>query len=344
MPEAAGPSRGPSLAMAGQAAGDALASAPTMSLAEPRSSIVQVHEQAGAEAGWPITAGRSVAHAGLSLMLGGAALGGWLPGLPRRTAANAILLGALLHLVGTVAMLALPARAPGQSIASFLAMDEGQDLYARALLGAAAVVVMVPAFLSTRTRLLAPAAATALVAAAAILAARTSHAASAGLAGAALDTMHLAAAAIWVGGLALLAWCAWRGRFDPAVPVAVVARRFGTIALGCVVVLATTGVLAALQVSPYLLVEPSDPWARVLAAKVVLTGAMLVVAGLNRFVVLAPAARGWRLALQARLRAPALAPGDQRPLSFARMVAVEAAVGLVVLALAAVLVSLPPVA
>jgi putative copper export protein len=54
---------------------------------------------------------------------------------------------------------------------------------------------------------------------------------------------HIAAAALWVGGLAALAWAALRGR----VPLATAVPRYSTLALGCVVVVTLSGVLNAAE-------------------------------------------------------------------------------------------------
>jgi putative copper export protein len=55
--------------------------------------------------------------------------------------------------------------------------------------------------------------------------------------------LHVAAAALWVGGLAALAWAALRGR----VPLATAVPRYSALALGCVVVVTLTGVLNAAE-------------------------------------------------------------------------------------------------
>jgi putative copper export protein len=53
--------------------------------------------------------------------------------------------------------------------------------------------------------------------------------------------VHVGAAALWVGGLAALAWAALRGR----APLAHAVPRYSTLALGCVLAVAVSGVLNA---------------------------------------------------------------------------------------------------
>jgi copper transport protein len=66
-----------------------------------------------------------------------------------------------------------------------------------------------------------------------------------------VDAFHLAAAAVWIGGVAQLVWVtphATRGLTGAAQSAArsAIVRRFSAIALGCVVVVAVTGVARAL--------------------------------------------------------------------------------------------------
>lgn len=55
--------------------------------------------------------------------------------------------------------------------------------------------------------------------------------------------LHISAAALWVGGLAALAWAALHGR----VPLATAVPRYSALALGCVVVVTLSGVLNAAE-------------------------------------------------------------------------------------------------
>ena len=66
-----------------------------------------------------------------------------------------------------------------------------------------------------------------------------------------VDALHVAAAAIWIGGVAQLVWVtphATRGLTGQAQSAArsAIVRRFSAIALGCVVVIAVTGLVRAL--------------------------------------------------------------------------------------------------
>ena len=117
-------------------------------------------------------------------------------------------------------------------------------------------------------------------------AARGQIAVSRGLAGAALDATHLSAAAVWVGALSLLAADLWRGRRLPILggPVELTgrARRYATLIVGPVVVLAVAGAGSALLVVP----APGDLWrsgyGRLLVIKSVLLAAALALAWKGR--------------------------------------------------------------
>lgn len=72
------------------------------------------------------------------------------------------------------------------------------------------------------------------------------HAAAGGGAGlaVAVDSVHVAAMAVWLGGLAVLATSAFPGG---GLMAGLVARRFSRLALGCVLALAATGVAQAVR-------------------------------------------------------------------------------------------------
>ena len=99
------------------------------------------------------------------------------------------------------------------------------------------------------------------------------------------DVVHLTAAGVWLGALPALAWLVLWSRGAPARgTVAVeVTRRFSTLALIAVVLVALSGI-----VNTVILVGlPSDPfattYARALVLKVGLFAAMLALAAVNRF-------------------------------------------------------------
>ena len=149
----------------------------------------------------------------------------------------------------------------------------------------------------------------------------------------AADVVHLAAAGLWVGGLpalALLLWLAARPAGADARPYAVLAaRRFSRTALALVGALAVSGLWSAwLQVASIAGLLGTRH-GKLLLLKLVIFAAMLVLASLNRRVM--PALAGEA----ATIGRPAM-----RRLS--RLVAAEAALALLVLAVVAAMTVTPP--
>jgi putative copper export protein/mono/diheme cytochrome c family protein len=147
------------------------------------------------------------------------------------------------------------------------------------------------------------------------------------------DVLHLASAGLWVGGLlplAVLLHLAGREAGTDARPYAVLAaRRFSRAAVGLVIVLVLTGLWNAwLQVGsvPALL---GTPHGRLLLAKLAVFAAMLPLALLNRRLVPRMSGEAATLGWPAMQRA-------------SRLVAGEAALSVVVLAVVAVMSVTPP--
>lgn len=145
----------------------------------------------------------------------------------------------------------------------------------------------------------------------------------------AADALHALAAAAWIGALAGLLLLARADRGDPQRTTLLRAlRQFSRIGSLLVATLVATGLVNA-----WLIVGPANalsgwtaPYGRVLAAKLALFAAMLVLAARNR----------WRLT-------PALASSpDSAAATLSRSVALEACVGFAVLALVAWLGMLEP--
>jgi len=156
------------------------------------------------------------------------------------------------------------------------------------------------------------------------------HASTGGSAivGLALDVVHLAAASVWLGGLALLLTLALSGRrqdSDPD-PVWAAARHFSGYAFGAVVAVVATGVAQSVREVGSIYALTHTTYGRTLLGKVGAV-ALLVVGGAvsRRAVHRAGAARP--------------APGAHR---LRRSVAAELAVGLVVLGVTALLVNAAP--
>jgi copper transport protein len=131
------------------------------------------------------------------------------------------------------------------------------------------------------------------------------------------SALHLAAVGAWVGGLLMLA-AAGRAWFDlPSSDTLV--RRFSTVALVAVPVMVITGVVQAAALIGGFDDLTASAWGRILLVKVTLVLVLVVLGGVGR----------WLLQ-------------HDGPSSLRRGVMVEAAIGLVVIALTAGLVGEPP--
>ncbi len=118
------------------------------------------------------------------------------------------------------------------------------------------------------------------------------HGPAQGLAAAATVTLHVAMAAWWLGGLLVLA----RAHHQPAPAFSTLVQRFSRQALPLVALLLAAAVLTAGQLLDWQ-VDLERDYDRGLAAKVVLTAVLLVLAAGNRFMLTprlwAPGARIW---------------------------------------------------
>jgi putative copper export protein len=90
--------------------------------------------------------------------------------------------------------------------------------------------------------------------------------------------LHIAAAALWVGGLAALAWAALHGR----VPLATAVPRYSTLALACVAVVTLSGVLNAAERIGSLDALFGSAYGLVVVAKVVAVVVLTVFGWLHR--------------------------------------------------------------
>jgi copper resistance protein D len=143
------------------------------------------------------------------------------------------------------------------------------------------------------------------------------------------QTGHLLAAGLWLGGLTPLAWVLRQTRrsqdsFDISLACRVL-RNFSRMGYAAVAVLALTGGINSLLLVGSLGALFGTPYGRLLAFKILLFLAMVVVASINRF-RLAPRISGDRGALRA----------------LGRTVALEQSLGLAVLAIVSVLGTWPP--
>jgi copper transport protein len=293
-------------------------------------------------------AGRALSYLGLALGLGAAA---WLlvvrpaPEGLDRWALRALAVGGFLAAAGAALVFRATLDSTGLPAATLAAAGTGRFLAVRAAAGLGAALLAAIGLAVASRRRWAAGWAAAFLLAAALSSAAIGHAASHGLPGLAVDAMHLVASATWVGGL-LLFFAALRlaGRQGwPAADVRRMGLRFGTLALACVVLLVATGTATTLVVLGATAV--TDPlhlldslYGRLLLAKVGLAALMVAVAAANRFLYLAEPADG---AAGLRGRAARLGPGGTAG-GLRRTVAMEAVLGLLVLAVAGGLTAVSP--
>ena len=132
-----------------------------------------------------------------------------------------------------------------------------------------------------------------------------------------VDMVHLAAIAVWLGGLLVLAVAPATALADE--PGRLLARRFSRVALVALPLTVLTGVVNALKIGGGIDRLDDTEWGRQLILKAALVAVVVVLAALSRFVLMR--------------RSPSLLRGS---------VIGEVVVGIVVIALAASIVTLPP--
>ncbi len=304
---------------------------------------------------WLGAAGRGLAFTGLALALGAALFLLWIPGavaLPRHPSLEALLAGAALHLLGVTLLVKSTLDQTDVPLSALAGSTVGGTLLARAGLGAGALVFAVLAQAKRSPPRGPPLAAIVLLAFAGLGSARLGHAAITGLPGIAVDAIHLLASATWIGGLLVFLWSladarrlAWG-----ADQVRVLGVRFGTAALMCVITLVAAGSAATLVIlGPPDWAHPfaafGSPWGRLLVAKLALTASLVAIAAVNRYGVLEPAAPSGFSHHMERVvarAAPNLRDLEAGAPGLRRLLQVEAFLGVVTLALAAVLTSISP--
>ncbi len=207
-----------------------------------------------------------------------------------------------------------------------LATGFGQVWLARGLLAIALTGVAV---LAMRRRSEAVALAGIVLAAAiAVTPAISGHARVEGTLAILSDSIHVLAAGVWVGGLAFLALLLVKAGGDRWSLATKIVPRFSTLAIGSVIALVTAGVISSfLEIGSWSgLVETT--YGRLVLAKVVLLVPLLALGAYNN-----------------RVSVPALrsdVPDRRRQRRFARAVAAELVVMIVVVGVTAVLVAEPP--
>jgi copper transport protein len=277
-------------------------------------------------------AGRALMYAGFALALGSLAFRfGIDPGpSPRRRLHARVLVAGTALLASGILVLVLDTKADAGLDWSALAQSQvGSSLLRRLVLAILAVPAAVWATTNPTPRRLAPAAV--LVGSCAFLSSRLGHPADHGWTGTSLDFLHLVSAAVWTGGLLLMAHALAAGAPTDRNERTRVAHRFSHVALVCVAVLVASGVVTGILVLGTSVVR--DPaslmdhaYGRFLLWKIGLLAGMLVLASVNRFVHLGEGPLP-------RRKPAARTPGPR----MARAVALEALLGVAVLGVAALL-------
>jgi copper transport protein len=161
--------------------------------------------------------------------------------------------------------------------------------------------------------------------------------------GLALDVTHLAAAAVWLGGLALLATFLL-GRPDEAdrpEDAAAVTRTVSACAFAAVVVVVATGTVQSIRQVGSLYALVHTTYGRTLVVKILLVIGLIGVGALSRRIVHG----GWGVRLRVRRPVPKVggaAPGPVRSGRLRRSVLAEIGIALAVLAVTALLVNAVP--
>lgn len=135
----------------------------------------------------------------------------------------------------------------------------------------------------------------------------------------AADMLHLLAAGIWIGGLAMLLAAGWLSCEGSAFHR--IRRRFSTLALASASVLALTGITGAGSQGVTFANLTTDHYAITMLRKLVVVAVVIVLGGLN-----------WRSTRDADAR-------REIPTGFARVARIEVVLGAVVLLLTAILVA-----
>ncbi|HEX9369380.1 MAG TPA: CopD family protein, partial [Roseiflexaceae bacterium] len=143
-----------------------------------------------------------------------------------------------------------------------------------------------------------------------------------------LDWLHIAATVAWIGGLIPLAFAirAARRHAEPALPLALLVPRFSWLSAPCVAILTLTGIYNYILHVDRLDLLAATTYGRALLIKLGLFGVLLLLGGLNLFL------------LSRRLRASGGGPAH----ALARSVAIEIVVGALVLLAVGAMTSVAP--
>ena len=279
---------------------------------------------AGGDAGLAAAAARALLYAGFAAGLGALAYTRFVAGAATSATARQMQVGGWATLVGTGLLTLDTWRGTGLGLSEYLGSPGGTGYLVRIALAVGLVV------LAKRHNNLALA--TWLVFA--WFTASQGHITRHGLWGTALETLHLVAMAVWLGGLWLfLRHLASRDH----------GARFTRLAQAAVLILVATGTLITAVLVWDVASSPdvlwTDSWTWYLTIKIALVALMLLLAAVNRWVFLEDhPMRHW----VARWRPDWTATGAAREAGLRRTVRFEAAVSALVLVAAGLLMSVSP--
>lgn len=301
---------------------------------------------------------RFLLYVGFALAIGGLVAAWHVETRPRpfersRFLAKVVIAGAALQSLGVALLAWTTWRESGLEVASFIADSAvGRTMGVRLSLAVLGLAAAVPWAIRALDRDWRGLVLLALFLGGALGASSLGHVSVEGTWAVGLDWLHLLAAATWLGGLGLfLHFVATApGRGDTMESVRVVGFRFSRIALTSVVLLGLTGLITAVLIVGWAALLPpwgllSNEYGLFLAGKIALFGGMVLLAGINRFVFLGerPGPDTRAPGQPPEVTAPAdLRGGHGRTRQFARVVAVEAALGIGVLVLAGFLTAVSP--
>ena len=118
---------------------------------------------------------------------------------------------------------------------------------------------------------------------------------------AAASVTHVSAAAVWSGGVALLADLLWR-RHRHGGDIVRPLMRFSTVAAASLVLAGAAGTVMAILVADRFADLWSTPWGRLLLAKIALVAVAAAIGGHNRWVLIPAVERFEQAAVHHRLR------------------------------------------
>jgi copper transport protein len=157
-----------------------------------------------------------------------------------------------------------------------------------------------------------------------------------------VDTAHLAAMSVWLGGLAVLLAALLTRAAPPPTEAATALTRFSPLAVGCVATLVLTGVYQAWRGVGSIDALAGSSYGRLLLFKVVGIGILLWLGALSNSAVRRGYANGTTVLRRGRAARDAAHQEQRARAGLRRSVGLETATAVAVLAVTSLLVSTPP--